>query len=273
MLILKQLFIKFYIFLREVIQSRDLLVQLAWQNFKSRYLGSIFGLFWAFLNPFITIAIFCVVFQVGFKIQPMVGVPFVLWLITGIVPWFFFVDAWAGGTNCLLEYQYLVKKVVFRTSLLPIVKILASIPLHLFFLILIVIVYFYYDFTLTFYLLQLPYYFFALVFLLLGLNWLCSALIVFLKDIGHLVAILIQFGFWYTPIFWSLDIMPENYKIFFELNPMYYIVNGYRDSFFQKVWFWQDWELTLYFWGVAIFLFVLGAFVFHRLRVHFADLL
>ena len=71
-------------------------------------------------------------FQVGLKAGTVSNYPFVLYLVSGIVPWFFFQDALNGGTNALLEYNYLVKKVVFKISILPIVKIISALFVHAF---------------------------------------------------------------------------------------------------------------------------------------------
>ena len=86
-----------------------------------RLKASYFGTFWAFVQPVVTILVYWFVFSVGFRSNTdELGVPFVLYLVAGIVPWFFFSDALSGGTNSLLEYNYLVKKVVFNISVSPI---------------------------------------------------------------------------------------------------------------------------------------------------------
>jgi lipopolysaccharide transport system permease protein/teichoic acid transport system permease protein len=122
--------------------------------------------------------------------------------------------------------------------------------------------------------LQVFYYLFAAIALLLGLSWLTSSLIIFMRDIGQLVAMVLQFAFWLTPIFWSAKILPVKYVNLIKLNPVYYLVEGYRESFIYKVWFWEGhYMLTLYYWIVTGCIFVLGAVVFRRLRPHFADVL
>ncbi len=79
--------------------------------------------------------VYCLfVFQVGFKAQPVDNFPFILWLVAGMLPWFFFADAISTGTNSIIENSYLVKKVVFRVSLLPIIKLLSALSIHLFFI-------------------------------------------------------------------------------------------------------------------------------------------
>ena len=95
----------------------------------------------------------------------------------------------------------------------------------------------------------------------------------FFKDIGQFVAIIIQFGFWLTPIFWAMKIVPDKYHSLIELNPMVYIIEGYRNSMIYHKWFWENLDMTIYFWGVAIVLFGLGSLTFRKLRPHFADVL
>jgi ABC-type polysaccharide/polyol phosphate export permease len=109
--------------------------------------------------------------------------------------------------------------------------------------------------------------------LLLGLTWLTSAIRVFVKDIGNFITVVIQIGFWATPIFWSLDLVPQEYRYIFELNPAFYIVEGFRDSLIAQVWFWEKGYLTPYFLMMVLFTFVVGAVVFRKLRVHFGDVL
>ena len=111
-------------FLKELFGNRKLILNLAKNDFKTKYAGSYLGIVWAFIQPVVTVLVYWFVFEVGLRQTGNAEVPFVLWLIAGLVPWFFFSDALNGGTNSLLEYNYLVKKVVFKISVLPIVKII-----------------------------------------------------------------------------------------------------------------------------------------------------
>lgn len=263
----------FFLFLADLYKTRDLIWQLTKRDFKSRYLGSYLGLLWAFIHPGVTILVLWFVFEVGFKSKPVGDYPFILWLMTGMIPWFFFADAFASSSNSVIEYSYLVKKVVFRVSTLPIVKIISALFIHVFFVIVIIVSFVLYGYSVDLYALQILYYFSAVLFLLIGLSWLTSALAIFLKDIGQVIAVLLQFGFWLTPIFWSLDLLPQKYHAIIKLNPVFYIIEGYRDAFTNKVWFWEHLNYTIYFWSVAGVLFVTGALVFKRLKPHFADVL
>lgn len=271
--ILKQIgyFLKF---LKDLVQSRAIILELTKQDFKSQYLGSYLGLVWAFVNPAITVVIFWFVFQMGFKSRPVDGdFPFVLWLMAGMFPWFFFSESVAKATNSIIEKSFLVKKVVFRVSVLPIIKILSSLAIHLFFMGLLIVMFLSYGYTPQVYNVQVLYYLFAMIVFVLGLSWLTSSLTIFLRDTQHVIGTALQFGFWLTPVFWSLKMLPEQYRALIQSNPVYYIVEGYRDSFINRVWFWEHPGLTLYFWAVTAIIFISGALIFRRLRPHFSDVL
>jgi ABC-type polysaccharide/polyol phosphate export permease len=265
--------VNFYRFLRDVIRNRRLLIDLIKNDFKSRYLNNYLGVLWAFIQPTITILIFWFVFQVGFKAAPVQDTPFVLWLIAGMIPWFFFAEALGSATNAILDNTFLVKKIVFRVSLLPIVKIASALIIHTFFIFFMLGMFLYYGYTPTLYWLQILYYLFATVILLLGISWINSSVVIFFRDLGQLVSMMIQFGFWLTPIFWMLTMVPEAYRWIFKLNPAYYITQGYRDALIDHVWFWDKPMETLQFWGITMIFFALGAIVFRKLRPHFADVL
>ena len=126
-------------FLRELYNNRRLIFKLSKNDFKTRYAGSYLGIIWAFVQPIVTIIVYWFVFEKGLKVgntttKDGLAVPFVLWLTAGMVPWFFFSEALNNGTNALVEYKYLVQKVVFNISVLPVIKILAALYVHLFFI-------------------------------------------------------------------------------------------------------------------------------------------
>ena len=266
----------------ELIQNRKLILQLAKNDFKTKYAGSVFGIIWAFIQPTVTVVVYWFVFQVGLgagDVTSKTGLtyPFVLWLISGLVPWFFFQDVLIGGTNALLEYTYLVKKVVFKISILPIVKEISALFVHLFFIALMLLLYAFGGFLPDVKVLQVLYYSFCLFMYGLGVCYATCSIVVFFRDLSQIISIIIQIQVWMTPIMWNIDTlgarMPSWLITIFKLNPMYYIVNGYRDAMINKVWFWDRFDLTFYFWAVTGVFFVLGAYVFKRLKVHFADTL
>ena len=263
----------FYRFLRDIYKSKRLLIDLAKNDFKSRYMGNYLGVLWAFVQPAVMIAIFWFVFQVGFKSMPVDNFPFILWLVAGMIPWFFFAESLQSATNAILSNSFLVKKVVFRVSLLPIIQIISALTIHIFFILFMFGMFIYYGFEPTIYWLQIPYYVFCTIFLVLGITWMTSSIVVFFRDLGQIISMIIQFGFWLTPIFWSMKILPAEYHDIIKYNPAYYIVEGYRDSLIYNTWFWERADLSIQFWIITLLFFFGGAVVFRKLRPHFADVL
>lgn len=263
----------FFNFLLDIYRNKRILWALAKNDFKARYLTSFLGVIWAFMQPLVTILVFWFVFQVGFKTAPINDVPFIVWFTPAFLIWSYFTEGLNSSTNSLKEYSYLVKKVSFRVSMIPLVKIMSAAFVHLAFICLIFFMVWFYDISFTIYNVQVLYYFACTVILLVGLGWLLSAVAVFIGDIPNIVSVFIQIGFWMTPIFWSPDNMSPMVQNVLKLNPMFYICRGYRDTFIDQVWFWQRGYTNLYFWTTTLVLFVVGALVFKRLRPHFADVL
>ncbi|MEK4345571.1 MULTISPECIES: ABC transporter permease [Paenibacillus] len=259
--------------LKEFNKSRDLIFKLAKNDFWTKYASSQLGIFWAFVSPLLTVLVYWFVFQIGFRVVPIENVPYLLWLLCGLVPWFFFSEALINSTNSLLEYSYLVKKVVFKISILPMIKIISSLFIHLFFLVFIEYAFVFYGFIPTVYNIQILYYLFCIIALLVSLSYLTSSIVVFFRDLSQLISIIMQFGVWLTPIMWQPNMFPEKYQNFLKINPLYYIVEGYRDSLFNNVWFWQKPKQTILFWSICLVCFALGSIVFKKLKPHFSDVL
>ena len=238
------------------------------------------GIIWAFIQPIVTVVVYWFVFEKGLKAGGIntragIDVPFVLWLVAGLVPWFFFQDALNGGTNALIEYNYLVKKVVFKISILPIVKIISALFVHVFFVVFALILCACYGYTPSLYTLQIIYYSICTFLLVLGLVYATSAIVIFFRDLTQIISIFLQVGVWLTPIMWDINMLSSHPWLIklFKLNPMYYVVTGYRDSMLGHVGIWNHASWTIYFWVVTILLFGLGSVIFKRLKPHFADVL
>ena len=259
----------------ELYQNRKLVLSLAKNDFKTKYAGSYLGIVWAFIQPIVTILVYWFVFSVGLKAGTVSDYPVVLYLVSGIVPWFFFQDALNGGTNALIEYNYLVKKVVFKISILPIVKIISALFVHVFFVAFALILCACYGYTPSLYTLQIIYYSVCTFLFVLGLVYATSAIVIFFRDLTQIISIFLQVGVWLTPIMWDINMLSSHPWLIklFKLNPMYYVVTGYRDSMLGHIGIWNHASWTIYFWVVTILLFGLGSVIFKRLKPHFADVL
>lgn len=265
---------------KEILNNRKLIWDLSKNDFKTKFAGSYLGIIWAFVQPIVTVLVYWFVFEKGMhangiNLRSGIQVPFVLWLIAGLVPWFFFQEVLSSGTNALLEYSYLVKKVVFQIDILPIIKVISAMFVHLFFIGFTILMYALYGYYPNLYTLQILYYSFAMLMLLLGLIYATSAMVVFFKDLGQIIGIVLQVGVWMTPIMWNIDAIELNPVLItiLKLNPMYYIVAGYRDSLINQTGFWEHPGMTVYYWIFTLGIFLVGTRIFMKLKPHFADVL
>lgn len=259
----------------ELFQSRHLIWKLAKNDFRKRYAGSYMGALWALAQPVVTVVMYYIVFDklMGNTGRGEEGVPFVLFLTAGLVPWFYFNEALNNGTNAMREYDYLVKKVVFKISILPIIKVIAATFIHVFFVAVLLAVAAFYGYYPNIYTIQILYYSFCMFVFVLALCYATCSIVVFFKDLTQIINIILQIGIWATPILWNIDSVPYKWVFLLKLNPLVYIVGGYRNAIYGKEWFFQDFFSTMYFWIVTVVLFGIGGAIFRRLKVHFADVL
>ena len=259
-----------YEIMKDIVLFRDLVKN----DFQARFAGNYLGAIWAFIQPFITMALYWFVFQVGLRAQNVSDYPFILYLMSGMIPWFYFSETVASATNSLFEYSYLVKKVVFNVRMLPVLKIVSALFVHLFFVAFIMFICVVYGYMPDLYWLQIAYYIVCMMVLVLGLTYITSSCAAFFKDTMQIVNVILTVGVWITPIMWNpANTMSERLLIIFKLNPFYYIVDGFRDALLTDQWFWEKPEWTIYYWGVCIGIYVFGLKLFDRLKIHFSDVL
>lgn len=244
------------------------------RDFQNRYLGTYFGLPWAFIQPSMGILVIWFVFTFGLRVGDITpGVPFIVWLVCGMVPWIFIAEALRGGCDVLIEYSYLLKKINIRASLIPLIKIFSAFIIHIFFILLVILISVVNKYMFSLFWFQVIYYSFAGLYLCIGVSYITSSINVFVRDVSQFIGVFIQLFFWITPIFWNITTVPEKIRFFIKLNPFYYVITGYRDAFIYKRWFWENYQLTIYFWIVSTLIFLIGAAIFRRLRPHFGDVL
>ena len=262
-----------FITIKDLFRSRKLLFSLAKNDFIMKFAGSYFGLVWSIIQPLVSIVVFVFVFQVGFKSSAVKDVPFAFWLSVGMITWFYFSEAFSSATNSFTEYSYLVKKVVFKVSIIPMIKILSSTFVHVIFIVIVALLGMILNFMPSIYYLQLIYYCFALVVFIYSISLITSSVAPFFKDLNQVVGTFLQFGMWLTPVMWQDTLIPEGLRWIIKVNPMSYIVEGYRDSMVFRIPFWVRYSQAIYFWTVTLILFFIGLICFKKLRSHFADVL
>ena len=259
-------------FLNDIYNKRSILFELAKRDFQKQYMGSYLGFIWVYLQPLLFVSVIYVIFSLGLKGGALVDdVPFVVYLITGIVPWFYIAENLNSNTKVIKQHSFLLKKVDFRLSMLPIVNIMSSVVPHIFLVAICFVLMIINDLSFSFYIFQLVYYFIAMMSLLLGIAWLTSSAQLFIPDVAKFIGLITTFGFWLTPIFWNINNIPAQYQWLVNLNPFTYIVQGYRDSLYLGIGFWEKPYEGLVFWIITSFFLIVGIVVFKKLRPHFAE--
>jgi lipopolysaccharide transport system permease protein/teichoic acid transport system permease protein len=240
---------------------------------RSRYVDTIGGLIWAAIHPLLIILVYWFVFSVGFKITPPGGVPFILVFLSGFIPWIIFNETLMANAKVLQTHSHLVTKTIFPTEILPVVRLLVSLVNHFVMLFILLAIMFILDAPFSIYNFQFIYYLFALTILVIGFSWLFSSVNLFFRDTTHILQALLPLWFWLTPIVWFREMIPQKYQWILDLNPLAYIVEGYKKSFIYHSPFWEDIPSAIYFWGIGLLMFVVGGLVFRKLKPEFAEVL
>ena len=258
-------------FIYVIYQQRYVIRFLAMREFISRYVGTLAGVLWAVIHPLLTVIIFWFIFSIGFKVTGPSNLPFLLYFVTGLAPWLMFSEVLMISTDGARNNLNLIKKTVFPSEVLPFVYLGAASITHAIFLTIIIFLMFFYGVSFSFYILQVFYYFMALCFFLIGLCWILSAANVFHRDVGQSVSIIINFWFWLTPRVWVKDVIPSKYQWLLVINPLTYIIEGYRKSLLYQESFLADLPSTIYFISLSIVTFIIGALIYKRMKLEFAD--
>lgn len=269
-MIFKKFFVEGKDFFRQIYLNRFIIAELTKRDFRIKYINNLFGLSWAILEPLAMMVILWFIFTYV-RAGKSTDVPFAVFLLTGLIAYDFFNKTLNSATRSIKSFGFLINKVNFRVAIIPLVKIASEVMIHMIILVIVAVIVLLNHIPLSFYWLQVFYYLFAMCALLTGIAWFTSSISLFFPDINYIITIVMRVLFFFTPIFWDARTLSEQYLNYFRINPLYYLVSGYRDSFLFHVPFWDHPMDTLYFWIITAFFFVLGVVVFKRLRPHFAD--
>lgn len=268
---LKRFFVEGVDFIRQIYLNRFVIVELTKRDFKSNYVNNIFGLSWAILEPMAMMIMLWFIFTY-IRVGESTDVPFSLFILSGLICYDFFNKTLNSATRGIPNYGFLINKVNFRSAIIPLVKISSELILHFIILVIVAIILIFSGIPVSIYWLQVLYYLVSMVILLMGITWLTSSLSLFFPDIKYIITITMRVMFFFTPIFWEIKTIPEKILFYFQLNPLFYLVNGYRDSLLYDIPFWDHKMGTLYYWAVTLGFLVLGVFVFKKLRPYFAEM-
>lgn len=259
--------------LRQLFRYRALIQSLVNRELKARYRGSVLGFFWSFFNPLLLLVVYSFVFTVVLPGQhPDELQPYALFLFCGILPWTWFSSSLTEAANSLMAGGTLIKKVLFPAEILPIVSVLANM-MHFFFGLPILLAFLvYFRPTITFVeVLWFPVVVAVQLLFTLGLSLLLAALTVHFRDIKDILSNLLTLWFFATPIIYSMHLAPGNIsKAVLNANPFTHLAVSYQEILFYDGPF-GHWKWLMALAAGSVLLFLLGYFLFDRLRDSFAE--
>jgi lipopolysaccharide transport system permease protein len=257
--------------LAALLKYRQLVQSMVARELKARYRGSVLGFFWSFINPLLLLLVYTFVFSYVLPARQPNLDPYALFMFCGILPWTWFSSSLLESSNVLIAGGNLIKKVLFPAEVLPIVTVLANM-VH-FFLGLPILAAFliYYHHAPDFIdLLWFPAVVAVQLVLTLALALIVSSLTVHFRDFKDILSNLVTFWFFATPIIYSMQDAPPIGKTFLDLNPFTHLAVSYQEIlFFPGAFGHWKWLLALGVFSVALFL--VGYFMFDRLRDTFAE--
>lgn len=267
--------------LKEQFNSLYLIQRLAMYEMKTENSGNYLGLLWEIINPMIQIAIYWFVFGYGIthavsnnshSHHEIEGIAYFPWLLAGISLWFFVNQSIILGSKSIYTRIGFISKMSFPMSAIPSFITMAKFYQHIILLFIIMIILSFSGYSPSLYYFQLPYYMVATMFFLLSVSLITSTLSTIVRDIHMVLAAIMRMMIYLTPFLW----MPSNSNIqmIMKLNPLYYIVEGYRASLVGNSWYFLDHpKYTLYFWVALIILFIIGSSLHLKFRSRFVDYL
>lgn len=261
---------------REQFENLNLIFRMATFDVKGMYQLHYLGTFWQFLNPAIQVSIYWLVFGIGLRNGAPVGdVPFFLWLLMGLIPWFFISPSIIQGANSIYQKVSLVSKMNFPVSILPTIKIVSNSFQFVILLLILQIILLIYGIKPSVYLLQLPYYIICLYVFLFSFAILSSTIATIVRDFQMLLQSMMRMLLYMSPVLWNPagDMVPDFLSNLLKLNPLYYIIEGFRSSMLGQGWFFEDLTYTAYFWALTFAFLYIGTKVHMKFRDNFMDYL
>ena len=262
--------------IKQHITWRRQLVKLAKSDLIKTYSGSALGWAWAVIKPAVTIFVLWFAFDIGLRMGgENNGYPFILWLMAGLIPWFYMDEMLLQGANSLRTHSYLVTKMRFPIATIPTFVGISKLYVHIFLMALVVLFFLGYGFKPDIYLLQLPLYMLCMYFFFLAWAQFASILTCMSKDFYNLVGAATQALFWLSGILYDVKTMaiPGALKTFLLFNPITFISSGYRNIFIYKIWIWEEPRILAYFLIVLIAMAALALWAYRKLYKEIPDVI
>jgi len=245
---------------------RELLKTSIKKDIRGKYKNSFLGVLWSFLNPLLQIAVYALVFPL---ILRNTQENYVIFLCCGLIPWTFFSTAISRAAFTAIENGNILKKVYFPREILPISVVTSETVNFVISTIIILAFVIFGGLGITKYVIFYPLILLVQYILLLAIAFIVSSITVYFRDLQHLIGVALQLLFYASPIVYASDTIPENFSWILKINPMTYIIDGYRDIFYNQQM--PEIKTIILVLALTIVACVIGYIIFNKLQKGFAE--
>ena len=251
---------------KNLYQYRELLKTNVQKEVRGKYKNSFLGVLWSFLNPLLQICVYAIVFPLILKNnQPN----YVIFLCVALIPWTFFTTCVQQSASTMIQNGNIIKKVYFTREILPISVVTSGMINFIISTVIIFAFLIIYHVGITKYIVFFPVILVVQYILQLGISFIVSSVTVYLRDLEHLIGVALQLLFYGTPIVYAAESIPEDFKFIIQYNPMTYIINGYRNIFYDQTM--PDLHALAILFVISILVCVVGYMIFKKLQKGFAE--
>lgn len=252
--------------IKEIGKYKEFLKSNVKKDIRGKYKGSFLGVLWSFVNPLLSVVIYAIVFHyiMRFQIEN-----YLIYLISGIIPWTFFTTSITSGMNSILFNADIIKKVYFPRVILPISSVTSALVNFLISCVIIVIFALFSGVGVGYSLLFLPVVALIQYIFTLGIVFILSAVEIYVRDIEHIINFFVGMLFYVTPILYTPDYVPDNFKFILNLNPLSYLIEAYHSIFYYKEI--PNLNSLLIIFVLSLAVFSIGYMVFNKLQKGFAE--
>jgi lipopolysaccharide transport system permease protein len=251
---------------------RELFLILAWRDISVRYKQTIIGIFWAILRPFLTMVIFTIIFSRIARLPSDGSAPYALMVFAAMLPWSLFSNALSESSNSLISNANLIGKIYFPRLIIPAATLVTAFIDFLISFIILIGMMVYYQFVPGLHMLLLPFFIILALLASLGPGLWITALNVKYRDFRYIIPFVVQFGLYVSPVGFSSSVVPEHWRMLYNLNPMVGVIDGFR-------WCILGGDSPIHWPGFVVSLVVIAGLLFLGLRAFrrgergFADLI
>jgi lipopolysaccharide transport system permease protein len=251
---------------------RELFAILAWRDVVVRYKQTVIGVAWAMVRPFLAMVVFTVVFGHLAKLPSVGGAPYPVMVFAGMLPWFLFSTVLTEASSSLIGNANLVSKVYFPRLIIPASSAVVALVDFAVNLALLAGIMLWYGYAPGWQILALPGFVALAMLASLGPAFLVTALNVKFRDFRYIVPFIVQFGLYVSPVGFSSDTVPSQWRFWYSLNPVVGVIDGFRWCILggKSPLYLPGFIMSL---GVVALFFWLGIIYFRRIEKSFADII